>query len=114
MELARYLQPMIAGNVRPIPHNVDARLNNVLGYLKYAKHIWGNGQSDPIPETRPEPMPKPQSETVSESRPTPKPATEVPPELEPLEEAEEIAPLVDDDALEEIEDLVNESLSEYR
>jgi plasmid segregation protein ParM len=40
-ELAKYLQPMISGHVIPVEKNKDARLNNVRGYLKYGKYIWG-------------------------------------------------------------------------
>ena len=83
MELATYLKPLIAGNVRPILNNVDARLNNVQGYLKYGQYIWG--------ESVPEPPP--------------------PPELEPLEE-EKTEDSLADDTLEEIEELVEDSLPE--
>lgn len=41
MELAKYLQPLIVGNVIPVPSQIDARLNNVLGYHKYGMHLWG-------------------------------------------------------------------------
>ena len=34
MELRKHLQPLITGNVIPIEHNVDLRLNNVEGYLE--------------------------------------------------------------------------------
>ena len=92
MELAQYLQPLIAGNVRPVMNNVDARLNNVMGYLKYGKHIW------PDADILQRPV----------ATHTPDDATQ---EIEPLEEAEEITPLNDDDTLEEIEELVEEHLS---
>jgi plasmid segregation protein ParM len=82
MELSKYLQPLIAGNVRPILNNVDARLNNVQGYLKYGHYIWG--------ESIPEPPP---------------------PELEPLDE-EKVEDSLVDDTLEEIEELVEDSLPE--
>ncbi len=95
MELAKYLQPLIAGNVRPVMNNIDARLNNVQGYLKYGKHIWG--EAEPEAEIEPE-----------TSSPAP------PPELEPIEEMEEVTPLMDDDALEEIEELVEENFSAER
>jgi len=39
--LAPYLQPLIEGEVLPMPADVDARLNNVTGYYKYGMHIWG-------------------------------------------------------------------------
>jgi len=41
-ELARFLQPLIPGNIMPVETNIDARLNNVQGYLKYARYLWGN------------------------------------------------------------------------
>ncbi|MDJ0818838.1 MAG: ParM/StbA family protein [Desulfobacterales bacterium] len=41
-ELASYLQPMITGNVIPVDPGQDARLNNVKGYLKYGRYIWGD------------------------------------------------------------------------
>jgi plasmid segregation protein ParM len=91
MELARYLQPLIAGNVRPVMNNVDARLNNVMGYLKYGKHIWGDNDT-------------PARSAASRI------AAEDTRDLETIEEAEEIDPLADDDALEEIEELVEEHL----
>ena len=40
-ELAKYLQPLITGNVIPIDTSSDPRLNNVQGYAKYGKYIWG-------------------------------------------------------------------------
>jgi len=40
-ELGKYLQPLVSGNVIPVEKNKDARLNNVRGYLKYGKYIWG-------------------------------------------------------------------------
>lgn len=36
-ELAKHLQPLIDGNVIPVENEADARLNNVLGYIKYGK-----------------------------------------------------------------------------
>jgi plasmid segregation protein ParM len=37
-ELAKHLQPLIDGNVIPVENESDARLNNVLGYIKYGKY----------------------------------------------------------------------------
>ena len=42
MELAKFLQPLISGNVMPVETKIDARLNNVQGYLKYARYLWGD------------------------------------------------------------------------
>ena len=44
--LAPYLKPMLDGEVLSMDPNSDARLNNVRGYWKYGKHLWGR-------ETRP-------------------------------------------------------------
>ncbi|MBX6420840.1 MAG: ParM/StbA family protein [Sinobacteraceae bacterium] len=38
--LAPYLQPLVQGEVLPMPADQDARLNNVMGYWKYGAHIW--------------------------------------------------------------------------
>ncbi|MEK6806092.1 MAG: ParM/StbA family protein [Pseudomonadota bacterium] len=38
--LAPYLQPLLEGEVIPVPTDQDARLNNVTGYWKYGQHIW--------------------------------------------------------------------------
>ena len=48
-ELATYLQPLINGNVQPVDSSVDPRLNNVMGYIKYGKHIWGESSTDSDP-----------------------------------------------------------------
>ena len=64
-ELAGYLHPLITGNVIPIDGNADPRLNNVLGYAKYGRYIWGEavtenpsakqaGTEQPEPEIEPE------------------------------------------------------------
>ncbi len=42
MELAKFLKPLISGNIMPVETNIDARLNNVQGYFKYARYLWGN------------------------------------------------------------------------
>ena len=47
MELANHLQPLIIGNVIPVKHNVDLRLSNVEGYLKYGRFLWGNSAPKP-------------------------------------------------------------------
>ena len=48
MELARFLEPMIAGNVVPVQTQIDARLNNVQGYYKYGRYMWSPAvQADP-------------------------------------------------------------------
>ncbi|MBW1822374.1 MAG: hypothetical protein JRI92_11555, partial [Deltaproteobacteria bacterium] len=78
MELAKYLQPLISGNVIPTDINVDARLNNVQGYLKYGRYIWGeSGQESPQPQPPQEvdqiedrleePLEEPLEESISEA-----------------------------------------------
>ena len=41
MELAKYIQSQIEGNIIPMAANDDARLNNVQGYLKFGRYKWG-------------------------------------------------------------------------
>ncbi len=54
-ELSKYLQPLISGNVIPVEVNVDARMNNVYGYLKYGRYIWGEtGLCAPAPDEKKE------------------------------------------------------------
>jgi plasmid segregation protein ParM len=50
-ELAGFLEPLIVGNVIPIDPDQDSRLNNVKGYLKYARYIWGETDDEPVPES---------------------------------------------------------------
>jgi len=45
MVLAQFLMPLIIGNMIPVRAKVDARLNNVQGYLKYGLHLWQNPES---------------------------------------------------------------------
>lgn len=40
MELAALLTPLISGQVIPVDAGIDARLNNVQGYQKYARYLW--------------------------------------------------------------------------
>ena len=49
-ELAQYLQPLITGNVVPVDLSQDPRLNNVLGYIKYGRYIWGEAEEASLPE----------------------------------------------------------------
>jgi plasmid segregation protein ParM len=107
MDLATYLQPLIAGNVRPIMNNVDARLNNVHGYIKYAKYIWGESVPEPPP-----PPPPPELEPIEEEEAEDTLLEEQPPEDALLEKPAAENALVDDDTLEEIEELVEDSLPE--
>jgi len=39
--LAPYLKPLLQGEVLPLNTSKDLRLQNVRGYWKYAKHLWG-------------------------------------------------------------------------
>ena len=65
MELAEILQPLITGNVIPLEHNVDARLNNVQGYLKFGRHLWGSAEPETEPSTPPS-TPEPPKAPVQE------------------------------------------------
>jgi plasmid segregation protein ParM len=49
-ELAGYLEPLITGNVIAVDPGQDPRLNNVKGYQKYGRHIWGDAGDDAVPE----------------------------------------------------------------
>jgi plasmid segregation protein ParM len=51
-ELFSYLQPLISGNVKPIDPLQDPRLNNVRGYIKYGKYIWGESSASVIPSVQ--------------------------------------------------------------
>ncbi len=44
MELTKYLHPLITGKFIPIEHNIDLRFNNVKGYLKYGRFLWGSSE----------------------------------------------------------------------
>jgi plasmid segregation protein ParM len=45
--LAKYLQPLINGQVVSVDPSKDARLCNVRGYWKYGKHLWARGVATP-------------------------------------------------------------------
>ena len=40
-DLAKHLQPQITGNILALDPDLDPRLNNVMGYLKYGQSVWG-------------------------------------------------------------------------
>ena len=64
-ELAKYLQPLIAGNIKPIDSNSDPRLNNVQGYAKYGRYIWGEAVvENPAAKMAGQKNPEPESETI--------------------------------------------------
>ncbi len=64
-ELAKYLQPLITGNVMPLDPNADPRLNNVHGYAKYGRYIWGEAAvENPAAKMAGEPNPESESETI--------------------------------------------------
>jgi hypothetical protein len=95
-------------------NNVDARLNNVQGYIKYAKYIWGESapESPPAPTTELEPIEEEPVEDALIEEPTPEDALveEHVPEDGLVEAQTAEDALVDDDTLEEIEELVEENL----
>jgi len=90
-ELAKYLEPLISGTISPVENNIDARLNNVQGYIKYGRYIWGESVQEPTPSEL-EPIEEPLEESITEV----------------LEEIGE--PI--DETIEEIDDLVENGLSE--
>nr|VFJ42586.1 MAG: plasmid segregation actin-type ATPase ParM [Candidatus Kentron sp. DK]VFJ52774.1 MAG: plasmid segregation actin-type ATPase ParM [Candidatus Kentron sp. DK] len=45
--LAPYLKPLLQGEVMALDASKDLRLQNVRGYWKYAKHLWGRSPSSP-------------------------------------------------------------------
>ncbi len=49
-ELAKYLQPLIEGNIIPISETSDIRFNNVQGYLKFGRYKWGYSPSPEFSE----------------------------------------------------------------
>jgi plasmid segregation protein ParM len=51
-ELSQYLQPLIVGNVIPVDLSSDPRLNNVKGYIKYGRHVWGEADDDVVTDER--------------------------------------------------------------
>ena len=64
-ELSKYLQPLITGNVMPVDLNADPRLNNVLGYAKYGKYIWGEAAlENPAAKMAGELNPESEAETI--------------------------------------------------
>jgi plasmid segregation protein ParM len=65
-ELAKYLQPLITGNVIPVESNSDPRLNNVLGYAKYGKYIWGEAVTE-NPSAKEAGTEKPEAESEPEN-----------------------------------------------
>ena len=64
-ELAKYLQPLITGNIKPIDSYSDPRLNNVQGYAKYGKYIWGEAVAEnPAAKMAGQKRPEPEPETI--------------------------------------------------
>jgi plasmid segregation protein ParM len=64
-ELAKYLQPLITGNVMPLDPNTDPRLNNVHGYAKYGRYIWGEAAvENPAAKMAGKPNPESESDTI--------------------------------------------------
>jgi len=45
--LAKYLQPLINGQVIAVDPAKDPRLCNIKGYWKYGKHLWSRGVAAP-------------------------------------------------------------------
>ena len=51
MALAKYLQPLIVGDVLPLKNDIDTRLNNVQGYFKYGKYEWEKHSAESSPSS---------------------------------------------------------------
>jgi plasmid segregation protein ParM len=47
--LAKFLQPLLTGQVVAVDAGKDARLCNVQGYWKFGKHLWARGVTPPPP-----------------------------------------------------------------
>lgn len=45
-ELAPHLQPLISGRLISVENNIDSRLNNVQGFLKFGRYEWRESASD--------------------------------------------------------------------
>lgn len=52
--LAPYLTPLLSGRVLPVDETADVRLNNVRGYYKYGRHVWGRAEAQPVEPKAPE------------------------------------------------------------
>jgi len=67
LELAEYLLPNIEGEIIPISKAIDARLNNVYGYLKFGRYKWGfKGSKASPPPKKKAPSAKQTSEIIAE------------------------------------------------
>ncbi len=70
-DLIQYLQPNITGNIIPVDFNVDPRLNNVLGYIKYGQYVWGESGDEATftesnSDSNPKKTPPDEIESISE------------------------------------------------
>jgi plasmid segregation protein ParM len=70
-DLIQYLQPNITGNIIPVDFNVDPRLNNVLGYIKYGQYVWGEAGDEATfaesnSDSNPKKNPPDEIESISE------------------------------------------------
>ncbi len=68
--LAPYLSELIEGNLLPLDPNEDARFNNVKGYLKYARYLWGR-----TPAQAPRATPAQPAQTAASAAPETPPAS---------------------------------------
>jgi plasmid segregation protein ParM len=64
LELSEYLLPNIEGEIIPISKSIDARLNNVYGYLKFGRYKWGYNGSQSTSSSKK----KPDNSEISEDR----------------------------------------------
>ncbi len=47
-ELFPHLQPLVTGNIRTTPVQIDPRMTNVMGYYKYGRYLWARGESSGV------------------------------------------------------------------
>ncbi len=66
LELAEYLLPNIEGEIIPISKSIDARLNNVYGYLKFGRYKWGYKDGASAPSSKKNPEKNTMSEALEE------------------------------------------------
>jgi plasmid segregation protein ParM len=106
MVLADYLQPLMGGNVRPLVNGVDARLNNVMGYMKYGRYTWG--------EKPTENHQMPSAAASADEQAAPEDPAESRGNEMPLEDAADDDLLIDDEAIEELEELADEGFEDQK
>lgn len=70
MALANHLKRLIDGNVIPVENKIDARLNNVQGYLKFGNYLWGQAVAETTVSEAPPQQPKEPTDNEVNSKTT--------------------------------------------